>query len=95
MYFLFRHNYVMYLFHVVTFFDNVRNRFYFGTLELCKEITLPFFLFLFVIVTYFLLRQNYVICLFDIVTFLMTLELRYILVRWNYIRKLRYKMVIF
>ena len=84
-----------YLFHVVTFFDNVRNRFYFGTLELRKEITLPFFLFLFVIVTYFLLRQNYVTCLFDIVTFLMTLELRYILVRWNYIRKLLYKMVIF
>ena len=73
MYFLFRHNYVMYLFHVVTFFDNIRKRFYFGTLELRKKITLPFSLYLFVMVTYFLLRQNYVTCLFDIATFLMTL----------------------
>ena len=51
---LFCHNYVIYLFDVVTFFDNVRVTLYFGTFEL-----------------------------------------RYILVRSNYVLKLRYKMVIF
>ena len=43
----------------------------------------------------FLLRHNHVIYLFVVVTFLMTLELCYILVRSNYVLKLRYKMVIF
>ena len=38
-YFLLRHNCVIYLFDVVMFFDNVRNRFYFGTFELRMEIT--------------------------------------------------------
>ena len=38
--FLLRYNYVIYLFDVVTFFDDVRNRFYFGTFELRMEITL-------------------------------------------------------
>ena len=33
--------------------------------------------------------------LFDVLMFFMRLELRYILVRSNYVRKLRYKMVIF
>ena len=37
---LLRHNYVIYLFDVVTFFDNVRITLYFGTFELRMEITL-------------------------------------------------------
>ena len=53
------------------------------------------FVITFVIVMYFLLRHNYVIYLFDVLMFFMRLELRYILVRSNYVRKLRYKMVIF
>ena len=43
----------------------------------------------------FLLRHNYVIFCSLWLRFLMTLELRYILVRSNYLLKLRYKMVIF
>ena len=38
-YFLLRHNCVIYLFDIVMLFDNVRNRFYFGTFELRMEIT--------------------------------------------------------
>ena len=38
--FLLRHNYVIYLFNVVTFFDNVRITLYFGTFKLRTEITL-------------------------------------------------------
>ena len=38
--FLLRHNYVIYLFDVVTFFDGVRNTFYFGKFELHLEIML-------------------------------------------------------
>ena len=40
MYFLLRHNYVIYLFHVVTFCDNVRITLYFGTFELRMKKTL-------------------------------------------------------
>ena len=68
-YFLGRYNYVIYLFNVVNFFDDTKNRFYFGTFELQKEITLQL---RFVFVRHcnvFLLRHNYVICLFDVVTF--------------------------
>ena len=40
-YFLFRYNYVIYLFVVVvTFFDDIRNRYYFATFELRMKITL-------------------------------------------------------
>ena len=39
-YFSLRRNYVIYLFDVVTFFDDVRITLYFGTFELCTEITL-------------------------------------------------------
>ena len=39
-YFLFPYNYVIYLFDVVTFFDEVEKRCYFGTSKLRKEITL-------------------------------------------------------
>ena len=38
--FLLRYNYVIYLFDVVTFFDNVRITLYFGTFEFRMEITL-------------------------------------------------------
>ena len=37
---LLRHNYVIHLFTEVTFFDNVRITLYFGSFELCTEITL-------------------------------------------------------
>ena len=40
LYFLLRHNYVIYFFHVVTFFDNVRITLYFGTFELRMKIML-------------------------------------------------------
>ena len=39
-YFLLRHNYVIYLFAIVTFFDDVRITLYFSTFELRTEITL-------------------------------------------------------
>ena len=39
-YFLLRRNYVIYLFDVVTFFNDVRIAFYFGTFELRMKITL-------------------------------------------------------
>ena len=67
--FLLRHNYVIYLFDVVTFFDNVRITLYFGTFGLHMEITLHYVSFLLLIVTYFLLRHNYVISLFIVVPF--------------------------
>ena len=38
--FLLRHNYVTYLFNIVTFFDNVKIMLYFGTFELRMEIAL-------------------------------------------------------
>ena len=37
---LLRHNCVIYLFDVVTLFDDVRIKLYFGSFELCTEITL-------------------------------------------------------
>ena len=39
-YFLLRRNYAIYLIVVVTFFDDVRIKLYFGTFELRMEITL-------------------------------------------------------
>ena len=36
---LLRNNYVIYLINIVTFFDNVRITFYFGSFELRMEIT--------------------------------------------------------
>ena len=76
-YFLLRHNYVIYLFDVVTFFDNVRITLYFGTFELRLEITLQIH-YVFarhcdVILLHHsgvvLLHHNYVFHLFDVVTF--------------------------
>ena len=50
---------------------------------------------MFVTVKYFLLRHSYVIYLYDVATFFCEIELRYILVRSNYVGKLRYKKVNF
>ena len=75
--FLLRYNYVIYLFDVVTFFDNVRITLYFGTFELRLEITLQLRydfahhcdVILLCHNDVVLLRHNYVIYLFDVVTF--------------------------
>ena len=53
MYFLLRYSYVIYLFDVVTFFNDLRNRLYFGTFELRMEITLQFRFVFIAIVKYF------------------------------------------
>ena len=68
-YFILRHNYVIFLFDVVTYFHDVRITLYFDTFELRMEITLQV---RFVFVHHcdvFSLRYNYVTYLFDIVTF--------------------------
>ena len=75
--FLLCYNYVIYLFDVVTFFDNVGIKLYFGTFELCLEIILQLryvfarhcdvILLRHNDVT--LLRHNYVIYVLNIVTF--------------------------
>ena len=86
---------VNYLFDVVTFFDNVRIALYFGTFELSIEITLQLYFVFAWHCEVFLLRHNYVIYLFVFVTFFEDVKLRYILVRSNFVLKLRFKMVIF
>ena len=86
---------VNYLFDVVTFFDNVRIALYFGTFELSMEITLQLYFVFAWHCEVFLLRHNYVIYLFVFVTFFEDVKLRYILVRSNFVLKLRFKMVIF
>ena len=94
-YFLLRQNYVICLFDVGTFFDDVRITLYFVTFELRMEITLQLrFIFALHYNIFFITSQ---LCYLFVrcSCFLMTLELRYILVRLNYVRKLRYKMVIF
>ena len=95
-YFLLRYNCVIYLFNVVTFFNDVKNRFYLGTFELRMEMTLQVrFVFVRHCNVCFItsqLRYMFVRCSY---VFLMTLELRFILVGSNYVRKLHYKMVIF
>ena len=69
MYFLFCRNYVIDLFDVVTFFDNVRITLYFGTFELRMDITLQL-RFLFVrYCDVFCTRHNYIIHLFDVFMF--------------------------
>ena len=75
--FLLCYNYVIYLFDVVTFFDNVRIKLYFGTFELRLEIILQlryvFARHCDVILLRHndltLLRHNYVIYVLNIVTF--------------------------
>ena len=74
---LLRHKYVIYLFDVVTFFDNLRITLYFGTFELRLEITLQLrYVFArhsdVILLCHngkVLLRHNYLIYLFDVVTF--------------------------
>ena len=79
MYFLFRHNYFIYFFEVVTFFDDVRNRYYFGTFELRMEITLQ-------------LRFVFV---GHCNVFFITSQLRYLFVRCKYVFWWRSNYVIF
>ena len=95
-YFLLRRNYVIYLFVVVTFFDDVRITLYFGTFELLMEITLQLrFVFARHCDVFFITSQSRYLFIRCSYGFLMTLVLRYILARSNYLLKLRYKMVIF
>ena len=89
--FLLRHNYVIYLSDVVTFFDNVRITLYFGTFELRKEITLQLHFIFARHCDVFLLRHNYVICVFVVVTFFADVS---ITLYSNYVLKLSYKKVI-
>ena len=68
-YFLVHYNYVIYLFSIVTFLDEVRNRFYFGTFELRMQITLQL---CFVFVRHcnvFFIKSQLRFCLLDIVAF--------------------------
>ena len=67
--FLLRHNYVIYLFDGITFFDDVRITLYFDMFELRMEITLQLCFVFARHCDVFLLRYNYVIYLFDVVTF--------------------------
>ena len=67
---LLSHNYVMHLFDVVRFFDNVRTTLYFGTFKLRMEITLQLHFVFARHCGIFLLHHNYVVYLFIVVTFL-------------------------
>ena len=68
-YFLFRHSYVIYLFSVVTSFDDVRITLYFGTFKLRMEMTLKL---------RFVFVRHY-----DV--FFIALQLRYLFVRCSYV----------
>ena len=68
--FLLRYNYLIYLFNIVTFFDNVRISLYFGTFELRVEIWLQLGFLFARHCDIFLLRHNFVIYLFVVITFL-------------------------
>ena len=86
--FFLRHNYVIYLFDLVNVFYDVRITFYFGTFELRIEKTLQ--------LRFDFARHCDVFFITSQLRYLfLRLELRYILVRSNYVRKLRLKMVIF
>ena len=61
--------YVIYLFDMVTFFNDVRIMLYFGTFELRMEVTLQLSSFFVRHCDVSLLRRNYSIYLFDVVTF--------------------------
>ena len=67
--FLFLHNYVIYLFNVLTIFDDVRMPLYFGTFELRMEMTWKL-LFVF-------------LCHCDV--FFISLQLRYLFVSCSYV----------
>ena len=83
-YFLLRRNYAIYLIVVVTFFDDVRIKLYFGTFELRMEITLEL---RFVLARHcevlFITSQSRYLFARCCYVFLITLELRDILVRSN------------
>ena len=64
-----RYNYVIYLFNVLSFFENVRIMLYIGTFELRIEITLQL---------HFVFARH-----FDV--FLITSQLRYLFVRCCYV----------
>ena len=66
---LFRHNYAIYLFDVVTIFDDVRITLYFGTFELRMEMTW---------------KLGFVFVL-DCDVFVILLQLRYLFVQCNYV----------
>ena len=65
----FNYTYVIYLFNIVTFFDDVRNRFLFGTFELHMQITLQ--------LRFAFVRHCNVLFI--------TSQLRYLLVRCSYV----------
>ena len=105
--FLLRHNYFIYLFDRITFFDGVRITLYFDMFELRMEITLQLCFVFDRHCDVFFLSYNYVIYWFDVVTFelclVATLQLRYafarhcdvILLRRNDIVLLRHNYVIY
>ena len=68
-YFSLRHNYIISLFDVVTFFDDVRDTLYFGTSELRMKTMLQLCFAFARHCEVSLLRHNYVIYLFDAVAF--------------------------
>ena len=67
--YLLRYKYVICFFDVVTFFDDIRNRLYFGTFEFRMEVTLQLRFAFVRHCDVFLLRHNHVNCLFDVITF--------------------------
>ena len=76
--FLFRHNYVIYFFDVVTIFDDVRIKFILVRSNYVWKWLENYISCLFAIVTYFLFRCNYVIYLFVVVvTFFDDIRNRY------------------
>ena len=68
-YFSLRHKYVIYLFDVVMFSDEVRDRFYFGTFELRMKTTLQLRFVFGRHCNIFFITSQLRFCLFDIVTF--------------------------
>ena len=92
--FVSRHNCVIiYLFNIVTLFDNVRTTLYCGTFEFSVKITLQLRYVFARLCNVILLCQNdvvllcqaYIIYWFEVKRFLITLELLYILTRLNYL----------
>ena len=76
-YFLLCHNYVIDLFDVVTFFDNIRITLYFDTFELRLEETLQLRFVFACRCDVFSLGHNYIIYLFNKIRFLITLDSQY------------------
>ena len=107
-YFLSDHNYLFYLFDVVTFFDEVRITLYFDMFELHMATTLQLRFVFARHCNIFSLRHSYVIHLFVVVTFFLmmfyfgmfelgmeiTLQLRYVFARHCDVVLLRHKYVI-